>query len=153
MRSMQALPHMRDPQMFYHRQPYSPMQSQPMRFRNPNIQNRFGPSQQPFPFNVAPSHPLSTRVPPPIRRYFGGGARFRGSLPPGGNYINNHQPRWVSPNDAIMVTHENFGSSGASRSRSVPNVISSVSDADNAHRSTSGKHLWSLEQLFTAVVI
>ena len=145
MRSLQAYHHVRDPQVFYHRQPYSPIQPSPMRFRNPSLQNRFGPPQQSFSFNVAPSHPLSARVPPPIRRYISGGVRFRGNLPPGGNFTNHQQPRWVAHGDGIIATHESMGSNGASRSRSVPNVVSTVPDTDNAHRSTSGKRAWSFD--------
>ena len=131
---MQSHPHLRDSSaVFYHRQPYSPMQLQPMRFRNPNVHNhnRFGPSHPPFPMGMSSSNALSSRVPPPIRRFFGNNTRFRGSLPPDGSFVNNHHLRWVAPGEVSgMQTFDNSGNSSTSRSQSVPNVNSGIPYSD-----------------------
>ena len=137
MRSIPIYPHVREQSaVFYPRQSYIPMQQ--TRFRNPNVQGRFGPSQPPFPFSVATNHPLSGRT--PLRRYVGGGGtRFRGSLPPGGHAMNSHQTRWT-PGEMMSMssTYDGPGTSSVSKSRSVPNVIPGASDCDDMHRSTSG---------------
>lgn len=139
MRSIPIYPHIREPSpVFYQRQSYIPMQ--PTRYRNPNVQSRFGPSQPPFTFNVTTNHPLSGRVLPPVRRYIAGNARFRGSLPPGGHFMNNHHARWTAPSESMSMssTFDGPGSSGAGRSRSVPNVSAGVDDSDDMPRSTGG---------------